>query len=183
MISIERWAFNACSSLTTIDIPESVTSIGTYVFKDCVSLTTINISENSQLMSIGSYACAGCSSLTSIVLPKILETVNSEAFANCPKLFDVFCHADKLPSTKANAFDGSYPEYATLHVPANALNDYKNTVPWSSFGTIVTVTTDIKNPERTTQDSPFIYDLRGHRVTDLTKGIYIIGGHKVMVKD
>ena len=44
-----------------------------------------------------------------------------------------------MPSTNTDAFDGSYIEYATLHVPASAVNEYKNTAPWSSFGTIKTI--------------------------------------------
>ena len=42
-----------------------------------------------------------------------------------------------MPSTQSNAFDGSYPEYATLHVPDASIDSYKATKPWSSFGKIV----------------------------------------------
>ena len=49
----------------------------------------------------------------------------------------MYCYAEEVPSTEADAFDGSYPEYVTLYVPANALNAYKSTAPWNSFGTIV----------------------------------------------
>ena len=49
----------------------------------------------------------------------------------------MYCYAEKVPSTENNAFDGSYPEYATLHVPASAQDAYKTTSPWSNFGTIV----------------------------------------------
>ena len=41
--SIEWYAFSGCSSLTTVDIPNSVTSIGQYAFSGCSSLTTIDI--------------------------------------------------------------------------------------------------------------------------------------------
>ena len=43
--SIGDWAFEGCSSLTSITIPESVTSIGRYAFSRCSSLTSITISE------------------------------------------------------------------------------------------------------------------------------------------
>ncbi|MDD6497822.1 MAG: hypothetical protein PUF33_05690, partial [Solobacterium sp.] len=42
-----------------------------------------------------------------------------------------------MPSTASNAFDGSYPENANLHVPAAFIDSYKATAPWSSFGKIV----------------------------------------------
>ena len=41
-----------------------------------------------------------------------------------------------IPSTKSDAFEGSYIEYATLHVPEVSINTYKERTPWSSFGTI-----------------------------------------------
>ena len=130
--SIGSYAFHNCSSLTTITIPESVTSIGSYAFRNCSSLTSITIPES--VTSIWTEVFYNCSSLTSIVLPKNLKKIGSQALANCLELRDVYCYAESVPSTYSNAFDGSYPEYATLHVPASALNAYKATAPWSSFG-------------------------------------------------
>ena len=53
-----------------------------------------------------------------------------------------------MPSTNTTAFNESYPEYMTLHVPAEAINSYKTTAPWSSFGTVVTLDgEDIIEPE------------------------------------
>ena len=133
--SIEFCAFENCSSLTAITIPEGVTSIGFCAFENCSSLTAITIPEG--VTSIEKNVFYSCSSLTTIVLPKNLKNIYSSAFAGCPELTDVYCYAESVPSANSNAFDGSYPVYATLHVPASALNDYKNTAPWSSFGTIV----------------------------------------------
>ena len=155
MTSIGVNAFHECSSLTAINIPEGVTIFGDYTFYGCSSLerVTINCANiedwfngsssikeivlSEGVTSIGSYAFRNCSSLTAIVLPKSLESIGSQAFANCSELLDVYCYAEEVPSAEADAFDGSYPEYATLHVPASALETYKTTSPWSSFGTIV----------------------------------------------
>ena len=135
--SIGYWAFGYCSSLTSITIPESVTSIGKSAFSSCSSLTDITIPEG--VTSIEISAFQGCSSLTTITLPRSVGYISSNAFANCPELTDVYCYAESVPSTEADAFDGSNPEYATLHVPAGAINSYKATAPWSSFGTIKTI--------------------------------------------
>ena len=181
--SIEEGVFQGCSSLTSITIPKGVTSIGNSAFSCCNGLTAITIPEG--VTSIGEGALFGCGTLTSIVLPKSIKYINSEAFANCLELTDVYCYADTVPSAGADVFRGSYIEYATLHVPASAMNSYKATAPWSSFGTIVCLTDEDMSIEQLTNDNSqqTIYDLCGRRVTDIEKGgIYIVGGKKVIIK-
>ena len=108
-----------------------------------------------------------------------------EAFANCSELLDVYCYAEDVPSTQSDAFDGSYPENATLHVPDASIDSYKASAPWSGFGKIVALT-----PEETGIDElkgengkvkTEIFDLSGRRVQKAQKGIFIRNG-KVMVK-
>ena len=135
VVSIGGQAFSGCSSLTTINIPASLKSIEYYAFAYCSSLTAITIHES--VTNVGSHAFDGCSNLTAIVLPKTLESIDYKAFVDCAEILDVYCYADNIPSTETNAFDGSYLEYATLHVPTSALESYKEKVPWSSFGNIV----------------------------------------------
>jgi hypothetical protein len=62
--SIGDWAFNNCTSLTSITIGNSVTSIGDYAFLRCTSLTSITIPDN--VTSIGNDTFYNCSSLTTI---------------------------------------------------------------------------------------------------------------------
>ena len=87
--------------------------------------------------SIGDYAFYNCSGLTSVTIGNSVESIGKDAFVNCSDLLDVYCYAENVPSTQHTAFDGSYPEYATLHVPDASVDSYKATAPWSSFGKIV----------------------------------------------
>lgn len=87
--------------------------------------------------SIGSFAFYDCSGLTSVTIPNSVTSIGEHAFANCSELLDVYCYAEKVPSTESDAFNDSYPEYANLHVPAASIDSYKATAPWSSFGKIV----------------------------------------------
>ena len=61
MQSIGEYAFQGCSSLTSITIPSSVTSIGSYAFSGCTSLTSITIPSG--VTNIGDSAFYGCDSL------------------------------------------------------------------------------------------------------------------------
>ena len=48
---------------------------------------------------------------------------------------NIYCYAEEVPSAGYDAFDG-FSNYATLSVPASAIEAYKTTEPWRDFGTI-----------------------------------------------
>ena len=79
--SIGNWAFNGCSSLTSVVIPEGVTSIGDSAFSDCASLTSIVIPEG--VTYIGDSAFSDCASLTSVVIPEGVKSIGARAFFGC----------------------------------------------------------------------------------------------------
>ena len=77
-----------------------------------------------------------------------MTRIESSAFKECKDLTDVYCHAEKVPSTGSDAFADSYIEYATLHVPESAIEDYKTTEPWSGFGTFKTLSGEVVEVEK-----------------------------------
>ena len=85
--SIGDRAFTSCSSLTSVNIPNGVTSIGDYAFNACSSLTSITIGNS--VTSIGNYAFYNCSSLTSVNIPDGVMSIGKSAFANCSSLTSV----------------------------------------------------------------------------------------------
>ena len=87
VISIGNYAFNGCTGLTSITIPGSVTSIGNYAFKGCTGLTSITIPGG--VTSIGDRAFAGCSSLTSVTIPNSVTTIGQNVFSSCSSLTNV----------------------------------------------------------------------------------------------
>ncbi|MBR4367225.1 MAG: leucine-rich repeat protein [Bacteroidaceae bacterium] len=80
-------AFERCSGLTNVSIPEGVTSIGNYAFYGCFSLTSVTIPNS--VTSIGDNAFDRCSSLTSITIPNSVTTINREAFYGCSSLTSI----------------------------------------------------------------------------------------------
>lgn len=132
--SISNVCFGYCYSLTSITIPESVTKILQQAFIQCTSLTSIVIPNS--VYHIGSEAFMGCSKLTTVTLGSGVTDIFHRTFANCPELTDVYCYSKGAPTTDSDAFNGSYAEYATLHLPVASVGAYKTTEPWSGFGTI-----------------------------------------------
>ena len=153
--SIGDRAFQSCSGLTSVTIPNSVTSIGNQAFYNCSGLTSVTIPNS--VTFIGYQAFQSCSGLTSVTIGSGVERINQQAFAGCKELKDVYCLAENVPETNTNAFMDSYLEYTTLHVPANLLNAYKTTAPWSSFGKIVSLDgSEIPEPETNKCATPTI---------------------------
>ncbi len=85
--SIGSYAFRGCSSLTSIEIPNSVTNIGDYAFYDCDSLTSVTIPDS--VTSIGAGAFYGCSSLTSVTIGNSVTSIGSYAFEDCSSLTSI----------------------------------------------------------------------------------------------
>ena len=85
--SIGDWAFENCTSLTSITIPDSVTCIEWYAFQGCTSLTSITIPNS--VTSIGDLAFDGCTSLTSITIPNSVTSISGSAFSGCSSLTSI----------------------------------------------------------------------------------------------
>ena len=101
--SIGNYAFDGCSSLTSITIPNGVTSIGTKAFNSC---SFISISFPNSMTSIGDQAFENCKGLTSISFPSSVTYIGISAFNNCTNLTSI-----DLPSSVTSvgiyAFDGT----------------------------------------------------------------------------
>ena len=101
--SIGYATFCNCLSLTSVTIPNSVTSIGDEAFEKCSALTSVTIGNSVE--SIGRFAFRYCSGLTSVTIPNSVTSIGDGAFRDCPELLDVYCYAEKVPSTESDAFE------------------------------------------------------------------------------
>ena len=85
--SIGKSAFNDCTLLTSVVIPNSVTEIGFSAFEGCTGLTSIEIPNSVTI--IGYCAFWGCSGLTSIVIPNSVTSIGDKLFYDCRGLTSV----------------------------------------------------------------------------------------------
>lgn len=99
--SIGQYAFSFCPELSSITIPDSVTSIGTSCFYSCNSLENVQLSAN--ITRIPQYAFSALPSLTEIDIPDGVTEIGDNSFQHCTKLRSVVL-PEALLSIRRNAF-------------------------------------------------------------------------------
>ena len=98
---IGEYAFNNCTGLKKIKLPEGLISIEDNAFQGCTGLSSIDLPQS--LVSIGYYAFSSCTSLTSIVIPDNVTTIAPEAFGSCTGLTSV-----TIGKSVTSIFTGDY---------------------------------------------------------------------------
>lgn len=80
-------AFGGCSSITSLVLPDGITSIGPNEFRRCVSLKSVNIPDG--VTEFGECAFMGCESLKSINIPDGITEIKNHTFDGCKSLKSV----------------------------------------------------------------------------------------------
>ena len=98
-------AFYNCSGLTSVTIPNSVTSIGSSAFSGCSGLTSVTIPDS--VTSIGSSAFSGCSGFTSVTIPRyVCDRRLSDIFSSSYQSITNVVILDGVTSIGSSAFSG-----------------------------------------------------------------------------
>lgn len=101
MTYIDNEAFSGCSSLVSLNIPDTVSSIYTAAFKDCTSLREIKLPN--ELSFIDYQLFEGCSSLTEITIPETATGIYADAFNGCTSLKTIH-FSENITAIYARAF-------------------------------------------------------------------------------
>ena len=149
-------AFQNCSNLTSVELPNSLKVISPYSFYGCEGLTSIRLPDS--LKIIGYSAFAGCTGLKSIEFPENLEHVRDKAFSNCSNLSTVFIRSPFMGAA-TSSFDGCIqlrdvvcycdPKFILfpiaqvsacyLHVPSENLDNAKKSLMGFGFAEILEI--------------------------------------------
>ena len=127
---IDNFAFKNCSGLSTIELSNSISSIGSSAFFDCVALTNVTIGES--VKRIGDSAFGNCSQLTNLLIPDNVENIGKSAFCNCSSLESI-----TLPFVGASK-DGMSDTHFGYIFGANNYLENSNFVPKSLKIVIIT---------------------------------------------
>ena len=149
--SIVDSAFQECTNLASITVGNGVTSIGNSAFRACSQLTIATIGNS--VTSIGGFAFNLCTSLTSITIPNSVTSIGDSAFNNCTSLISITI-PNSVTSIGNNVFQGC-TKLVTVYLPARFANTYINfglTASQANFG--ITLTASYNSSEGTLLANP-----------------------------
>ena len=128
---VRSCAFQDCTKLTSITLPDSVTRIVNNAFYNCRALTSITLSDN--LESISTFAFQGCSALTQITIPAKVTSISAGALniGSSTNKATITMKPTTPPTITSTTFTAD--KLNKIIVPAGCGDTYKSATNWSNF--------------------------------------------------
>ena len=133
--SIGRYAFQGCSKLESLHIPNSVKEIGIYAASMCTKLSELVLPE--EINAIPASLCWKDSVLTSIDIPASVRSIGASAFKDCVSLRFITSLIEEPFFINSSVFDEIVNEKSILYVPYGTKEKYMSTKWWNSFKNII----------------------------------------------
>lgn len=166
-----------CESLTSIEIPNSVTKIEDGAFSACHNIKSIKIPDS--VVSIGTSAFAHCEQIKEIIIPASVQSIGSNAFFNCNLRKIYYCTNSPIGFENLGFYDSVYGT-AQLYLSKGA-GDVSDLTPWNKFLNIEEMDF-ISNPPVFSTYRDFEYEGLWYTVLDeetktceTKQGIYNVG--------
>ena len=128
LTSIGAWAFYDCDAISSISIPNTVTAIGNEAFYHCSSLTSLSIPD--AVTTLGYEALANCTLLTNVSLGSSIMTIGDYAFSYCPALAKMTLKSETPPTIGDYIFSNS--SAPTCYIPCGTLSAYQSSA-WATL--------------------------------------------------
>ena len=196
LIEIRESAFVG-TSITSIVIPDKVTTLGSNIFNSCAKLEWVKIGKGGT--TISDYMFNSCKALKSIVLPDNVKTIARASFAKtgieiaylgkgvtniegtafsvCRSLKTVYSAATTPATVDEKTFTSTNIASINLVVPTGSKSAYQSASVWKDFGTI----TEMDNIETANiqqfniqSNMQGIYDMTGRQLPAMQKGLNIV---------
>ena len=160
--------FSGCSGFTSIEIPNSVTSIGWNAFSGCTSLTSIEIPNS--VTRIEQNAFSGCTGLKSVVVGNSVTSIEYYAFSGCTSLTSI-----TIPNSVTSIRDGAFlgcSGITSVEIPnsVTSIGDYA----FASCDKITEIKVDAETPVKCNANifSNVVYDKATLHIPIGTKTLY-----------
>ena len=118
------------AEVTYLNEVYSVTAINYFAFENCTRLYSVSLPES--IKSIGSSAFSGCSSLTSFTIPKNVSSIGLGAFKGCRSLSKIYARMTE-PCTMGNSVFENIASSATVYVPFGSKPLYESASQWKAL--------------------------------------------------
>jgi hypothetical protein len=126
---VNTYRFDTIGEHTVKYVLINPTQVGEGVFNNNYSLTSIYIPNS--VTSISNQAFYQCSGLTSINIPSGVTSINSWAFEGCSSLDSITVEATTPPTLGSGAFTNT--NNCPIYVPSGSVNAYKAAEYWSNY--------------------------------------------------
>ena len=124
------------TDLQSIDLSKNtkLTTIKIGAFEDCTSLKSITIPNS--VTAIGWGAFKGCTSLKSVTIPDSVTSIGDSAFEGCDSLKEVYCKPT-TPPAGGNLMFGYIASDRTFYVPTASVDAYKSAKYWKDWSSVI----------------------------------------------
>jgi hypothetical protein len=166
--SIGGSAFSGCSGITSVTIPNSVTNIGGSAFWECSGLKTMRLEDGESTLTFydkfpntidslylgrniavkSSYFNTGENKLSVLSIGKYVVSLDDKMFYYCNNITKVISYATEPPVAYPLTFTTDIYGKATLSVPGESMEKYRNADVWKKFSKIEEID---NNPDATEQ--------------------------------
>ena len=155
--SIGDWAFAGCDNLIALEVPSSVTEMGSNIFYQDTRLRLVKLSENLKAIEeftfakcvkleeidipasvkyIGKRAFGACYEMAQVTIGAGMDSISEDAFDECEGIYWCYVNAPVPPKTGADLFSQS-PLLEGIYPPCGKLDEYKAAEGWSAYKDLI----------------------------------------------
>lgn len=138
LTDIHTAAFEGCSSLTELKLPDGLTQIRASAFSKCTSLKSVTLPDS--LVILGVSAFSGCTALEGITVPRSVRSVGAYCFSDCESLTEIKFEEIDGWSVSVNSYVGEKLAEACFTYNGVSADD----VSWS-YSRVAEVSVDVEN--------------------------------------
>ena len=166
--SIGKDAFRFCNNMKSLTINGAIESMGARAFAGCISLKTLSLGEN--IKRIGHFAFADCSSLTNVTIPQSVTSIGNYVFRYCTLLKNVTI-PEKVTTIGLGTF--SYCKQLEYIMLPAGLTSFRDSLEGCPDGCVI-----YYNNDEATADERFgsHTELAGHKLLCLCKVTFDANG-------